>query len=369
MPPRTRAGMKSVTNIRAVPRLAHPGLTRLSDVTETKVDWLVPGYFPRGAIVTLDGDPSTGKSTLLTDLAAAVTTGRPWPYTNPRPKKKESVLLLSAEDRADNTIKPRFLAAGGDDKKAIMLNEVPLPDGTTDFPELSRDLAYIEKVVKENKVALMVVDVLFAFIRADANRDQAMRRLLTPMAKMAERTGCCIVLIRHIPKTASKRNRYRGAGSIGIVGAARAGYEVYRDPGDEEVRVMRTAKNNIAVEAPPIAYRLVDDETHDVAKVEWQEITVAEVDEHAEQAEHEESIRRHTKVETAAEWLLKLIETEGDSDENGKGLAKKKIISYGKDAEYGERLLERAALRVGIYSTLSGFPGVSTWYLPEDYEG
>jgi hypothetical protein len=41
--------------------------------------WLVPWWVPQDKLTVLDGDPGVGKSTLLLDLAAHLTTGRPMP--------------------------------------------------------------------------------------------------------------------------------------------------------------------------------------------------------------------------------------------------------------------------------------------------
>lgn len=38
---------------------------------------------------------------------------------------------------------------------------------------------------------------------------------------------------------------YRGGGSIGIVGAARAGMLVARDPDDDDLRVLASTKSNL----------------------------------------------------------------------------------------------------------------------------
>jgi putative DNA primase/helicase len=50
--------------------------TLLSDVVEESVEWLWEGRIPLGKLTVIDGDPSTGKSTLTIDLAARVSTGR-----------------------------------------------------------------------------------------------------------------------------------------------------------------------------------------------------------------------------------------------------------------------------------------------------
>jgi len=70
---------------------------RLSDVQPERVSWLWPGRIPAGKLVTLDGDPSLGKSTLSLAFAAIVTTGGTWPDSSPC-NFPGDVILLSAED-------------------------------------------------------------------------------------------------------------------------------------------------------------------------------------------------------------------------------------------------------------------------------
>jgi putative DNA primase/helicase len=82
-------------------------LTRLADVEPESVTWLWNGYLPRGKLVTLDGDPGLGKSTLALNLAGPVTTGGTWP-DGTRCEHPGAVLLLSAEDGLADTVRPRL---------------------------------------------------------------------------------------------------------------------------------------------------------------------------------------------------------------------------------------------------------------------
>jgi RecA-family ATPase len=74
------------------------------------VEWLVPGWIPLGVLTVLDGDPGLGKSTLLIDIAARVTSHGM--LFNNQQGPIGTVILMSAEDPAENTIRPRLEAAG-----------------------------------------------------------------------------------------------------------------------------------------------------------------------------------------------------------------------------------------------------------------
>ena len=57
----------------------HRGFESLINVGPEKVSWLWRGYIPRGKLTMLDGDPKVGKSTVMLDVAAHVSTGRALP--------------------------------------------------------------------------------------------------------------------------------------------------------------------------------------------------------------------------------------------------------------------------------------------------
>ncbi len=100
-----------------------------------------------------------------------------------------------------------------------------------------------------------------AYLAGDVNahRDQDIRRALHVLSGLAERPGCCVIVLRHLNKSGGGNALYRGGGSIGIIGAARAGFMCGRDPDDETGarRVFANIKMNIAPEPPSLAYWLV----------------------------------------------------------------------------------------------------------------
>src|SRR5580692_6310766 len=48
-------------------------------IEETPIDWLWRPWIPRGVVSVVDGEPGSGKSALMFDLIARITTGRPMP--------------------------------------------------------------------------------------------------------------------------------------------------------------------------------------------------------------------------------------------------------------------------------------------------
>lgn len=251
--------------------------TRLADVTAERVEWLWPGRLPRGKLVVLDGDPSVGKSTVTLDLVARVTTGRPMPGEQLVTVPPSDVVLLAAEDGLADTIRPRLDAAGADCARVHHLDAVPTTDeeGVVRLrpPVIPGDADAIEALVVATGAVLVIVDVLMAYLdgRSNSYRDQDVRGALAPLVAVAERTEATIVVLRHLTKAPGGAAIYRGGGSIGIIGAARAALLAAIDPDDDTGtrRVLAPTKSNLGPPAPAMGYQLVTDDDRGCARVEW----------------------------------------------------------------------------------------------------
>jgi len=329
-------------------------LVLVADVDREQVTWLWPGRIPRGKLVVLDGDPGVGKSTLT--IAAKVSTGSPFP-DGARPERGD-VILLSAEDDIADTIRPRLEAAGADLNRCWVLPDVH-PEGEPPRPpELPADLFLLEDLVKSKAAALVVVDPLMAFLagQVDSHRDQDVRRVLASMAYMAARTGAAVLIVRHMRKGAGSALD-KGSGSIGIIGAARAGLLVAPDPEDEGRRILAMTKSNLAKMPEALAYRLVNDELYGAARVVWDgasrhtanDLVRARVDED------------EAPALTEAARVLKEILADGP-------LPAGNVKRMAATAGVAERTLHRARHALGVTARRQGWgPGAHyEWSMPAD---
>ncbi len=255
-------------------------LVRMADVVPERVEWLWEARIPRGKVTALDGDPGLGKSQTMTSVCARVTTGAPMPDGS-RGVPPADVVICSAEDGIADTIVPRLLAAGADLERVYTLTIADeAGERTIAIPD---DLAHLEDAVVARSAALVVIDPLMAHLPSTVNsyRDQDVRRALAPLAALAERTGCAMVVIRHLNKMAGGNPLYRGGGSIGIIGAARSGLLAASDPDDETGtrRVLAVMKSNLAPIAPALSYTIesvtVESPAGPIAtsRVAWGEVT------------------------------------------------------------------------------------------------
>jgi putative DNA primase/helicase len=246
-----------------------PVLVKLAMVQREAVDWLWSGYLARGKLHMLDGDPGLGKSTTALDLAARLSRGAPMPDGSPG-IAPAGVVILTAEDGMADTVRPRLEAAGADLSRIVALTGIVDADGER-MPSLPADLAAIEAGIREVEAVAVIIDPIMAYLPADVNahRDQDVRRALAPTAALAERTRVAILAIRHLNKSGGSQVLYRGGGSIGIIGAARVGLLVAKDPDDESRRIVAVTKNNLAPEPPSLAFQLVPDVATGAARIEW----------------------------------------------------------------------------------------------------
>lgn len=103
---------------------------RLQDHVPQRLQFLWGQRIPLGAITLLEGDPGTGKSTLLADLGARLTTGESMPLDT-GPALEGGVVLLTGEDSLDR-IAVSYQVAGGDANQVIVLDrssKILLPSG------------------------------------------------------------------------------------------------------------------------------------------------------------------------------------------------------------------------------------------------
>ncbi|MDS1115298.1 AAA family ATPase [Gordonia westfalica] len=249
-------------------------LVKLADVTPERVSWLWPGRLPLGKLVTLDGDPGVAKSTLAAAMAAPITTGTVWPDGAPC-DHPGAVVWLSAEDGLADTMRPRHDAAGADVNKVFALeglNYISEDDGERYLrPPTLADIDTLRTVINEVGARLLIVDVLMAYLPKgiDSHKDQDIRRVMSRLSTLADETRCTVLVIRHLNKAKGGDPLYRGGGSIGIVGAARAGLLVARDPDDPDTRVLVGTKSNLAPLPEALTYRLESDEDRGVARIVW----------------------------------------------------------------------------------------------------
>ena len=325
----------------------------LSEVEPERVSWLWPGRLPLGKLSVLDGDPGLGKSAVTLDLAARVSAGLELP--DGELCEPAGVVLLSAEDGLADTIRPRLDAAGADTGRIVGLS--PMVEGSSSGQPISipKDLNMIERAIGRVGASLVVVDPLMAFLSGgtDSHKDQDIRRVLTPLASLAERTRAAVLVVRHLNKAAGGNTLYRGGGSIGIIGAARSGLVIAPDPEDPEPRLLAANKHNLSKAASSLVFH-VGTSTNGAARVVWGGTSnLSAGDILREPADPEQ----RSALSEAMEFLLKELA-------DGR-VAAELVKKDARAAGVSERTLKRAKRALGVGSEKEG-DGTWSWVPPNE---
>src|SRR5208282_2701308 len=96
---------------------------QMSEIQSKPIRWLWPGRIARGKVSILAGNPGLGKSQIMASMTAIVSTAGQWPVDRTR-CERGNVIILSAEDDAEDTIRPRLEAAGADLSRVFVLDAV-----------------------------------------------------------------------------------------------------------------------------------------------------------------------------------------------------------------------------------------------------
>jgi putative DNA primase/helicase len=309
------AGIKDVTDLldagltldalRTLPDTHGSTMTAAEYVTET-VAWLWPGRIPRGMLTLLEGDPGTGKSTITAYLIGCLTRGLYLPQYRVPNLPKLTVAMLADEDAWPQVVKPRLAAAGADLTKVIHLRGIP--DGEFLRPYSLNDLATLRHDLKRLKVDVLVVDPLSAFMGGmdvDSHRDQHVRSVLGPLVQMAEEDNVTVIAVRHFSKgSAGGKAIYRGGGSIGFTGQARAILQTAEHPELPGTFVLATAKCNLAPLAASLGYHIEIDEARQVGRVVFSDVPLVITAQQLQNvSDNEAGHERRSKKAEALAWL------------------------------------------------------------------
>jgi hypothetical protein len=178
---------------------------RLADVEMRSIEWLDRPLFQRAAFHLLVGDKGVGKGTYIARLAAKVTNGEM--FVEPM-----NVLIVASEDSPEIDVKPRIVAAGGNQDRVDVVDE-PL--------RLPRDLdALRATALKIGNIGLIVIDPIGNHLGgADTDKEGPVREAIGPLNELAHELETLIVGVRHLGKDKSRSalNSVLGSGAWGHV--------------------------------------------------------------------------------------------------------------------------------------------------------
>jgi hypothetical protein len=327
-----------------------------SGIEAKPISWLWPGRIAKGKVSMIAGNPGLGKSQVTASMAAIVSTGALWPVDRIK-AEQGSVVILSAEDDAADTIVPRLHASGADTTRVFILDAVrEVNNGKAvergfnlriDLAKLGAMLAGIGDVV------LVVIDPVTAYLGdTDSHKNAEVRALLAPLSDLAAKHGVAVVCVSHLNKGNGNDALMRVMGSLAFVAAARAAWIVAKDPENDRRRLFLPAKNNIGNDLSGLAFSIesasIDSPAGmiNTSRVEWEAtaVTVSVNDVVGPQQPD-----TGEGVSTVADWLRNLMEEEGGS------VDRRDVMKAARAMGYKERTVHRARQMLGLIVQRNGF--------------
>ena len=322
---------------------------QLSDISTCPVSWLWQGRVPRGKVTMLAGDPGLGKSFLTLDLAARVTVNADMPDAKTATRLPGTVLVLSAEDDAGDTIRPRIEAAGGDPSRVVVVDgvrRIAAPEGESgEGVRLDINLSAVERQVAQmERCRLVIIDPISAYLgEVDGHSNAQVRGLLSGLSRLAARLGPAVVCVTHLNKSGTGKAVYRMMGSLAFTAAARIVWQVSKHPDDADKRVLVLMKTNLDAQRTGLAFAIKD------GRVEW-DATPVQMD--ASSLEVEEGGHRSPTDRDISEDAVECIESLLVRARGAMGATE--VMAQARARGFSHRAIKDAKRALGVTSVRIG---------------
>ncbi|HLX56441.1 MAG TPA: AAA family ATPase [Ktedonobacteraceae bacterium] len=242
------AGQRSITQ--------PPGIL-LSDIETQPVQWLWHQRLPLGALSLLEGEAGIGTSLLALAIAASVSRGNPMPDDTPT-QQQGKVILIAPPSSPAAILKPRLEAAGGDSSQVLLLNTVESLDAQHitlyDRPfTLPDHLPLLEESITRLKPLLVIIDPLALVLHCGQS---SIHETLFQLAALSNRTGCAILLIRHIKPHHAATSLIQDAGFPGLTASVPTILRLIRHPDDEQQRLLVSIKHTFSSAPATLNFQL-----------------------------------------------------------------------------------------------------------------
>lgn len=227
-----------------------------SEIPLDGVEWLWPGRILKNEVSLFIGAPKVGKDFLLFDVAARASRGWPMPPfdpidpTAPEGDMPGNAIMITNEDKPNDTVKPRLMAAGADQDRIFDLTYVKRRtvggNSTRSKFALPQDLDVLESAMDEiGDVRMILLTPLLAISTVAISGNMGVRhKIIEPLQDLAERRGTSPVVVHHFNKFANTGNladKINGSG--GILGAARLTNAIVKDEISGIRRVLTLGSN------------------------------------------------------------------------------------------------------------------------------
>ncbi len=265
-----------------------------SDVEPEEVEWLWENRIAIGFISIFAGQTGIGKSFVLLDIIARLTSSRALPDGGPIYSPIRALVI--SEDPQKQVLRPRL-----DELKADV-NRVAFMTWHAMATYTLSDIALLEAAYQLAMCPpLIIIDPPANFLGGkDEHKNAEVRAVLKGLIEWLETKHVACVFITHTNKQVGKGIEaiYRIMGSVAWGSTARVAIGFTSDPDDPTRCLMTGMKNNLGPKAETLAYQIT--RTNKLAVVEWQ----GQVNTTADDAMNKVKKNRKINAET---WLVELF--------------------------------------------------------------
>lgn len=202
-------------------------------------EWLFGGTIPTGSTGILAGDPKSGKSTLITQMALCLAAGRD-PFYECRVARAGKILYIAAEgaraayqNRVRTAAKSLGIPLTGAEAARWFIQKKHVSDYMLGG-------AGLRKMVGEARPDLLVLDTLGYFHRGNENDATDWKRhVMHPARALTAEYGCSILFVHHQTKeSAERKGAQRVRGTTAMIGDCDYLLQLDNVPGDDEKKIL-----------------------------------------------------------------------------------------------------------------------------------
>lgn len=315
-----------------------PLVASLADLAQEldPIEWVWPGWIPRGMITVLGASQGSGKSMVVTDLSYRVIHNQGFPDHSPIERPGARIIYVDAE-MVPQILNQRAESYGLDRNKLFLL--LPEEGEMLDLG-LARYQDKLAEMATMLEPELIVIDSLSSAHSGGQNNVEDVRQFMGYLIRLVRYARCGLVLVHHIRKPPGGQQRMMGfdlgmedlSGSGYITQQARVvlGLRVVQtgpefDPnGPRELKVL---KNNLGPYPKPLGFQFVPMHPAGVT-LHWDEQAPT-------------PYRAPTQLDECKEWLEDLLR---DADTP---LTPQEVIRSGQELGFSRAMIYRARQELG----------------------
>lgn len=261
--------------------------------------------------------------------------------------------MWSGEDSIDDTLHPRFMAAGGELKRMSFIGGIRDADGKHRSFDPALDMPWLHRALLEYQPKLLIIDSIVSAIGGDSHKNAETRRGLQPVVDLAASLKCAVLGITHLTKgTAGRAPGERVTGSLAFAALARVVFLTAKQSGTLERPascVLVRAKNNIGPDDGGFGYHVtLKNPAPDIVAVtvEWNGFIEGDARSIIAQTEGSEADTMDGGIERAKVYLRTLLK-DGP-------MPSRDIRAETEVAGFSWRTIERAKKALGVQAQKEG---------------